>query len=185
MARSSFLSYYFTMIFFSTQNSLMRFQFGADGVNSDFPGGSDSKDSACNAGDPDSIPGLGRFPGEGSGHPLWYSCLENSMDREFWQVIYSPRGLSPVSSAEYNYQTWIKCMDYIFKDWEVKSHTWIEKKNKNENTVAWVVSFLCFSSGVTLSFDLGKLISGIISMNRKLQEWLKVKTDIWCSLHYM
>ena len=35
-----------------------------------FPGGSDSKDSACNAGDPDSIPGLGRSPGEGNGNPL-------------------------------------------------------------------------------------------------------------------
>ena len=132
MARSSFLSYYFAMICFSTQNSLMRFQFGADGVNRDFPGGSDSKDSACSAGDPDSIPGLGRFPGEGNGHPLRYSYLENSMDRGFWQVTYSPRGLSPVSSAEYNYQSWIKCMDYIFKDsekWRV-THELKKKKQK-------------------------------------------------------
>ena len=81
MARSSFLTYYFTMIFFSTQNSLVRFQFGVDGVNKDFSGGSDSKESACSAGDPDSIPGLGRSPGEGNGCPLQYSCLENSMDK--------------------------------------------------------------------------------------------------------
>ena len=47
-------------------------------------GGSDSKESACNAGDPGSIPGLGRFPGEGNGYPLQYSCLENSMDRGAW-----------------------------------------------------------------------------------------------------
>ena len=45
-----------------------------------FPGGSDSKSSAHNAGDPGSIPGLGRSPGEGNGNPLQYSCLENSMD---------------------------------------------------------------------------------------------------------
>ena len=45
-----------------------------------FPGGSDGKASACNAGDLDSIPGLGRFPGEGNGNPLKYSCLENPMD---------------------------------------------------------------------------------------------------------
>ena len=45
-----------------------------------FPGGSDSKESACNAGDLDSIPGLGRSPGEGNGSPLQYSGLENSMD---------------------------------------------------------------------------------------------------------
>ena len=45
-----------------------------------FPGGSDSKASACNVGDPGSIPGSGRSPGEGDGNPLQYSCLENSMD---------------------------------------------------------------------------------------------------------
>ena len=45
-----------------------------------FPGGSDGRESACNAGDPGSIPGLGRSP-EGNGNPFQYSCLENSMDR--------------------------------------------------------------------------------------------------------
>ena len=45
------------------------------------PGGSDSKESACNAGDPGLIPGSRRSPGEGNGNPLQYSCLENSMDR--------------------------------------------------------------------------------------------------------
>jgi hypothetical protein len=43
-------------------------------------GGSDSKASACSAEDPGLIPGLGRYPGEGNGTPLQYSCLENSMD---------------------------------------------------------------------------------------------------------
>ena len=47
----------------------------------DFPGGSDSKESSFNAGDPDSIPGSGRFAGEGNGSPLQYSYLENFMDR--------------------------------------------------------------------------------------------------------
>ena len=42
------------------------------------------KESACNAGDPGSTPGLGRSPGEGNGNPLQYSCLENSMDRGAW-----------------------------------------------------------------------------------------------------
>ena len=45
-----------------------------------FPGSSDGKESACNAGDPDLIPGLGRSPG-GHGNSLQYPCLENSMDR--------------------------------------------------------------------------------------------------------
>ena len=48
----------------------------------DFPDGSVSKESACSAGDTDSIPGSRRFPGVGHGNPLQYSCLENSMDRE-------------------------------------------------------------------------------------------------------
>ena len=48
----------------------------------DFPGGSDSKESACNARDVVLIPGLGRCPGEGNGNPLQYSCLGNPMDRE-------------------------------------------------------------------------------------------------------
>ena len=43
-----------------------------------------SKESACNVGDPGSIPGQGRFPGEGTGNPLQYSCLQNSMDRGVW-----------------------------------------------------------------------------------------------------
>ena len=51
-----------------------------------FPGGSDGKESTCNAGDPGSIPGLGKSPGEGNGNPLQY-CLENSMDRGAWQAI--------------------------------------------------------------------------------------------------
>ena len=46
--------------------------------------GSEVKASASNVGDPASIPGSGRFPGEGNGNPLHYSCLENSTDRGAW-----------------------------------------------------------------------------------------------------
>ena len=49
-----------------------------------FPGVTDGKESACNAGDPGSIPGLGRSPGGGHGNPLQYSCMENCMDRGAW-----------------------------------------------------------------------------------------------------
>ena len=48
------------------------------------PGGSDSKESACNTGDLGLIPGSGRSPGEGNENPLQYSCLENPMDRRAW-----------------------------------------------------------------------------------------------------
>ena len=53
----------------------------------DFPGGSDGKASAYNAGDPGSISGSGRSPGEGNGNPLQYSCLENPMDGGVWSYI--------------------------------------------------------------------------------------------------
>ena len=49
-----------------------------------FSGGSELKASASNAGDLGSIPGSGRYPGEGNGNPLQYSCLENPMDRGAW-----------------------------------------------------------------------------------------------------
>ena len=49
-----------------------------------FPGGSGGKESACNVGEPGSIPGSRRSPGKGSGYPLQYSWLENPMDRGAW-----------------------------------------------------------------------------------------------------
>ena len=52
-----------------------------------FPSSPDSKESACKAGDPGLIPGLGRSPGEDNGNSLQYSCLENLMDRGAWQAI--------------------------------------------------------------------------------------------------
>ena len=51
-----------------------------------FPGGSDRREPACNAGDPRSIPGSGRSHGEGRGNPVQYSCLENPMDRGAWRA---------------------------------------------------------------------------------------------------
>ena len=54
-----------------------------------FPDGSEGKESARKAGDPGSIPGLGRSPGEGNGNPFQYSCLENSMDRgDWWATVH-------------------------------------------------------------------------------------------------
>ena len=53
-------------------------------INLSFPCSSVGKESAYNSGDPGSIPGLGRSPGEGNGNPLQYSCLENPMDKGAW-----------------------------------------------------------------------------------------------------
>ena len=57
---------------------------GGNYTNHGLPSGSDGKQSACNAGDPGSIPDWGRFPRERNGNPFQYSCLENSMNRGAW-----------------------------------------------------------------------------------------------------
>ena len=62
------------------------YKLAADKQSEDFPGGLDSKESTCNAGDLGSIPGLGRSPGEGNGNLFQDSCLENSTDRGTWLV---------------------------------------------------------------------------------------------------
>ena len=75
-----------------------------------FPGGSEGKASACDAGDPGLIPGWGRSPGEGNGNPLQYSCPETLMDREAWWAIVhgvacltlcNPVDFSPPGSSVY------------------------------------------------------------------------------------
>ena len=65
-----------------------------------FPGGSEGKESACSAGDPGSIPGSRRSPGEGDGNPLQYSCLENSKEEE-------PGGLLSVESQRVIMTKWL------------------------------------------------------------------------------
>ena len=65
-----------------------------------FPGGSDGKESACNAGDLGLIPGLGRCPGGVHGNPLQYSCLENPMDREVWRATVHEVAKSQTQSTE-------------------------------------------------------------------------------------
>ena len=70
---------------------------------SGFPGGSEGKVSACNAGDLGSIPGLGRSPREGNSNPLQYSCLENPMDgRAWWATVHGVR------------KSWTQLSDFTF-----------------------------------------------------------------------
>ena len=62
----------------------MNCRIGVDVIRRGFPGDSDGRASACNMGDPGSIPGSGKSPGEGNGNPLQYSCLEKPMDGGAW-----------------------------------------------------------------------------------------------------
>ena len=54
----------------------------------DFPRGSEGEESACNAGDPDSMPGSEGSPEKGNDNPLQYSCLENPIDRAWWATVH-------------------------------------------------------------------------------------------------
>ena len=67
------------------------------------PGGSEVKGSASNAGDPGSIPGSGRSPGEGNGNPLWYSCLENPMDGGTWYATVNGVAKSQTQLSDFTF----------------------------------------------------------------------------------
>ena len=69
----------------------------------DFPGGSDVKASAYNAGDPGSIPGSGKSSGEGNGNPLQYSCLENPMDGGAWWATVHGVAKSRTGLSDFTY----------------------------------------------------------------------------------
>ena len=76
---------------------------------------SDGKESACKAGYPVSIPGLGRSPGEGNGNPLHYSCLENPIGRGAWQA------------AVHGWKSWTQLSDYTYYykckgSWHSRTH---------------------------------------------------------------
>ena len=84
-------------------------------IISSFPGGSDSKESACNSGDLGLSPWSGRSPGEGNGSPLQYSCLENSMDRGAWQAtVYGVRK-SCTKLSDFHTFTFTCIICYIYK----------------------------------------------------------------------
>ena len=92
-----------------------------------FPCGSAGKESACNAGNLGSIPGLGRSPGEGKGYPIEYSGLENSMDYIVHWVAKSQTRLSDFhfhfNDLSMIYTLWADCMyKTIFKHYVAHFH---------------------------------------------------------------
>ena len=91
----------------------------------EFPGGSDSKESTCDARDPGSVPGSGRSPGEGNGYPLQYSYLENSLDRGAWQAT-----VHQVAKS----RTWLS-------DWHIHKGKWGTRLAFHLQTFAFVDVF--------------------------------------------
>ena len=99
----------------------------------DLPGGSDSKASVYNAGDPGSIPGLGRSPGEGNCKPLQYYCLENPMDRGAWWatvhgVAKTRTQLSNSSSLNDNRNKVHSKLNALDSSWNQLPQPWSMKK---------------------------------------------------------
>ena len=99
----------------------------------DFPGGSDGKASACNAGDLGSTPGLGRSPGEGNGNALQYSRLENPMDRgAWWATVHGvKKSRTRLSDFTINIHiSWCGCMfsflwdKYLGEEWLEHRFNW-------------------------------------------------------------
>ena len=86
----------------------------------DFPGGSDGKASAYNAGDPGSVPGLGRSPGEQNDNPLQYSCLENPMDGGAWWATVQgiAKSRTRLSNFASCYTKFFDCVDHN-KLWKI------------------------------------------------------------------
>ena len=75
--------------------------------------GSEGKEAVCDVGDPGSIPGLGRSPGEGNGNPLQYSCLEIPMDRGAWQATVHGVAKSRTRLSDFtSLQMWIMLLWY-------------------------------------------------------------------------
>ena len=99
---------------------------------------SNGKEPPCNSGDLNSIPGLGRSPGEGNGNPLQYSCLENSTDREAWQAMVHGVTNSGTQLSDWHFHfasyNFMRCL--LVDDSHISGATWVFRW--------WVLILLCF-----------------------------------------
>ena len=109
-----------------------------------FPGGSAGKESACNAGDLSSIPGLGRFPGEGNSYLLQYSGLENSMDCIVHGVVKSQIWLSDFHFLSYLVAQMVKHLPAMQETWvwSLGQEHPLEKEIATHSSIlAWKISW--------------------------------------------
>ena len=90
-----------------------------------FPGGSNGKESACNAGDRDLIPGLGRSHGEGNDNPFQYFCVQSSRTREAWWAVVHGVSKSQTGLSSYPFHFWNMFKGFLERE---KKHTFQIKK---------------------------------------------------------
>ena len=97
-----------------------------------FPDGSEVKASAANAGDPGSIPGSGRSPGEGNGNPLQYSCLENPIDwGAWWAAVHGvTKSRTGLSDFTYLFKSQVSVVIIIFFLVSLQTITSLKRKKK-------------------------------------------------------
>ena len=113
-----------------------------------FPGGSDSKESACNMGDMGLIPGLGRSPGEGNGYPLQYSGLENSMDKGAWRA--TAHGVAKS-------WTWLRDFHTSRISLLLQMHTLLKLSLKNDAFFVWSLLISWYYFGACSSHLISRL----------------------------
>ena len=102
------------------------------------PGGSDCKESACNAGDPGSIPGLEGSPGEGNGNPLQHSCLENPLDRGNCRPTVQGVAEELTTTSQLNNNVRLrKCGDFLkrVKKWDEHKHFLLKMRTDERQPV--------------------------------------------------
>ena len=143
----------------------------------DLPGGSNGKESACNAWDLGLIPGLGRSPGGGHGNPLHYSCLENSMDRGAWRA--TVHGVSK-SRTQLSDWAWHRMRENTCRSYIRDFISWIYLKKKHNNNKN--INNLLFKNGQKCSSMACKKLGNHYSVLRTSKKLKKLKNQQFLDL---
>ena len=126
-----------------------------------FPAGSDSEESAFNAGDPGSVPELGRSPGKGNGYRLQYSCLENPLDRRAWCAT-----VHGVAKS----QIWLSDLHFDFSVLSIFYMSVVIARNSIKSAVRFIVTGLLYWWWQV--FPVGAVLSLVASLFWCQQLWM-------------
>ena len=141
-----------------------------------FPGDSDYNESACNAGDLSSIPGLGRSPGEGKSYPLQYSGLQNPMERGAWQAtVFYKCQLEPVAYSLIQFCKLYPCLSSVCQfHWSLQEECW------RLQLLLYICLFL-FSDQLVFASYISKLVYLVhIHLGLCVFLWIDPLITIYC-----